>query len=71
MKKQIVAAKNRFGFKVRIGDRVGLVHPRGGSTHGVVSKIEHSGAYGMRATLDCGFSGSIDDCYQLAPDGPQ
>ena len=68
-KKQIVAAKNRFGFRVRIGEYVGMVHPRGGSVQGIVSKIEHEGIYGMRATLDCGFSGAIDDCYQL-PAGP-
>jgi len=67
----ITASKNRFGFRVRVGERVGMVFPRGGSAYGTISKIEHSGAYGMRATLDCGFSGSIDDCYQLAPNGPQ
>ena len=69
MTKKITASKNRFGFRVRVGERVGMVLPRGGSAYGTISKIEHEGVYGMRATLDCGFSGSIDDCYQL-PAGP-
>ena len=70
-KKPICGAKNRFGFRVRVGECVGMVLPQGGSAHGIIAKIEHEGVYGMRATLDCGFSGSIDDCYQLAPNGPQ
>jgi len=66
MKNPICSTKNRFGFRVRVGDEVGMHLPRGSFVNGKVAKIEHEGVYGFRVTLDSGFSGSTDDCFSSA-----
>lgn len=66
---------NRWGTKLRKGQRVRMHHSRGGTEEGVIVAFETKGefarAYGARVKLDSGFTGSLDDVIEILPAVPK
>jgi hypothetical protein len=58
--------KNQYGINLKVGDKVKINHPRGGSFISTIKSFETKGkhvrAYGKRVILECGMSCGLNDC---------
>lgn len=53
--------KNRWNIDIKRGMSVTAHHPRSGTIDGTIVKLEKEGVYGWVASLDSGYTVSIDD----------
>lgn len=59
--------KNRWGTNICEGISVSANHPHRGEITGVVVKIKREEGRGWVATLDSGYTVSIDDIREITP----